>query len=174
MATQTTNHAATFSPNPIHEKAREILFDLGMEHEYGQVFAYAALEAMTEVKRPQLYKTISVVNNKLLLEKRMFKNVQGEGYKIALPIEQMHNADSRRMKAGRQLYKGLKEAKYVNLERLSPEEKVRQIHLVNKLANDLSTIRRPAERAVREATTVLRRVTAVEQELQMVKDALTE
>jgi len=148
--------SATFTPNPQIEAAREKLVALVSTAEYGNVFSFDELKETTGLEPVRLYQLISSVNNKTLPSKKMLLSVRGHGYKVALPTEQLTSADSRRVRAGRQIHRGIKEATFVDTSGFTAEEKVRRVHLLNKCISSLAVIRRPAEKALKAQQTAIR------------------
>ena len=123
---------------------RQILYNAVCDAPLGKVFSYQELDNLTGLdicrkERGTIYGT-----NKWLLKRnnKTLVNRRDVGYEMAQPLDQLLQAASRPKRARRQLTVGILEAQNMDVSKLSPDERVRQVNLINHIALSLRAVRK--------------------------------
>jgi len=137
---------------PVGEQSMwQTFYDCVKDIEIGILLTYSKLKAMTgfdvQTNRSLIYRA-----NRQLLEnhKKMLINVRTEGYKMGRHPEQITHASFRRIRAKRQLDKGVIELVFCDTNKMSNEEKERHTHLVNHYQSSLKVIRKRNIEAIKQ------------------------
>ncbi len=133
------------------EKAKcELFYELVKHREVGEVLTFDMIRAITgfnvRVDRGVIYGA-----NKLLLENdsKMLISQRGVGYKVALPHEQLGHGAFRRVRASRQVKKGIREISFLRTEDLSAEQRQYLTDTMNRLQMSLRALRKKNVEGIR-------------------------
>ena len=121
-----------------------LFYEAVRDYEVGKVLTFEQLRIETGFNIEEYDRWLVYAANKVLLRenKKMLKSVNGVGYKIATPNEQLVHASFRRVRAGRQANRGVSEAVNMDKDKMNEEQKRSQIFLINHLASMLSLSRK--------------------------------
>lgn len=132
-----------FTPEDQEAKWKSI-YELGINATVNTLFTWNDFVEQTGFDIQDGYRNLIYQANKKLLKNknRLFKSVRLLGYKIAEPSEQLKQAETRPLRASRQIKKGIIEATYIDKEKMNPDEIERNTHLLVRLQNSLQVIRK--------------------------------
>ena len=140
---------------PIGEVSkRKIVYDAVCDVFIGTTLTYEQLHNMTGLDIEGKDRETVYGANKWLLknDNKMLVNNRKVGYVMALPTDQLKHAATRKTRARRQLSKGMLEATKIDISQLSPDERIRQVNLINHLATSLRTVRKRTVKTVETAS----------------------
>ena len=109
----------------------------------GSMLSFGQLIEMASAPKTQVRQMIPRMNKELLkTHKKMLINVRNTGYKVGSPEEQLIHGEGRKLRAKRQLDKGVLELVNLDTVALSNDEKVRLTHMLNRYQSALGIIRK--------------------------------
>lgn len=137
---------------PLGEVAKwKIFYDSVKEEKIGVFLSYQRLHALSGFDVQNDRNMVYRANKELLRNhKKMLINVKKEGYKMGLPDEQFGHAVFRKIRARRQLDKGLLEAVFCDTSNMSSDEKLRHTHFINHLNSSLNMVRKRNVDAIKQ------------------------
>jgi len=118
------------------------LYDAVKDFDYGEFLPFEKLTALTGFNMKSIRGLIHKTNQHMLKnDSKMLVNVRKKGYKIAAPQEQIAHAANRKTRGTRQLKRGVNELINLETSKMSKDEVVQSVHLLNHIQTSLRVVR---------------------------------